>query len=60
MVINIKISEILEFGFYLNSVFNTMVINTTLIIETMDSNSLIINSNKNSLTLNTSIDLFLD
>ena len=41
----------------LNSVFNTMVINTAPIIESMDSNFLSINSNRNSLTLNTSIDL---
>lgn len=41
----------------LNSVFNTMVLNTAPIIETMDNNSLSINSNRNSLTLNTSIDL---
>ena len=41
----------------LNSVFNTMVINTAPIIESMDNNSLSINSNRNSLTLNTSIDL---
>jgi hypothetical protein len=41
----------------LNNVFNKMVINTAPIIESMDSNSLSINSNRNSLTLNTSIDL---
>jgi hypothetical protein len=41
----------------LSSLFNTMVINTAPVIETMDNNSLSINSNRNSLTLNTSIDL---
>ena len=41
----------------LNSVFNNMVINTAPIVEAMDSNTLSINSNRNSLTLNTSIDL---
>jgi predicted glycosyltransferase involved in capsule biosynthesis len=41
----------------LNGVFNKIVINTAPIIESMDSNSLSINSNRNSLTLNTSIDL---
>lgn len=41
----------------LNSVFNNMVINTAPIVESMDNNFLSINSNRNSLTLNTSIDL---
>jgi hypothetical protein len=41
----------------LNSVFNNMVINTTSVVESMDNNPLSINSNRNSLTLNTSIDL---
>ena len=44
----------------LNNVFNTMVINTAPIVETMDNNSISINSNRNSLTLNTSLDLFRD
>jgi len=41
----------------LNNVFNSMVIKTAPIIETMDNNYLSINSNRNSLTLNTFIDL---
>jgi hypothetical protein len=41
----------------LNNVFNTMVINTAPIVESMDNNYLSIISNRNSLTLNTSIDL---
>jgi hypothetical protein len=41
----------------LNNVFNKIVINTAPIVESMDNNSLSINSNRNSLTLNTSIDL---
>lgn len=41
----------------LNSVFNTMVINTAPLVETINNNSLSINSNRNSLTLNTSLDL---
>lgn len=41
----------------LNGIFNNMVLNTAPIVESMDSNSLSFNSNRNSLTLNTSIDL---
>jgi len=41
----------------LNNVFNAMVLNTAPIIDTMGNNSLSINSNRNSLRLNTSIDL---
>jgi hypothetical protein len=41
----------------LNNVFNTLVINTAPTVEIMDNNSLSINSNRNSLTLNTSIDI---
>jgi hypothetical protein len=44
----------------LNNVFNKMVVNIAPVVEIMDSNSLSINSNRNSLTLNTSIDLLRD
>jgi len=40
----------------LNSVFNNLVIKTAPITEFISNNSLSINSNRNSLTLNTSID----
>jgi hypothetical protein len=41
----------------LNSVFNNIVINTAPFVESIDNNYLSINSNRKSLTLNTSIDL---
>jgi len=45
----------------LNNVFNTLVVKITPIVETVNNNnSLILNNNRNSLTLNTSIDLFQD
>lgn len=54
--INSTYSPIIE-RIDLNNVFNKIVINTAPIVENMDSNSLGIFSNRNSLTLNTSIDL---
>lgn len=42
----------------LNSIFKTMIINTSSIIELIDNSTL--STTKNSLTLNTSIDLFQD
>ncbi len=42
----------------LNNVFNTFTTNTASVTEPVISNSLGINSNRNSLTLNTSIDAF--
>jgi NUMOD1 domain len=42
----------------LNNVFKTLVIKTAPTMEIMDNNALSISSNRNSLTLNTSIDIF--
>lgn len=44
----------------LNNVFNTLVANTVPISEPVIDNSVGINSNRNSLTLNTSVDSFIN